>query len=181
MDPTRTRVAIAVVLLLACAGSWWALSKAGRPEPVLVAVPPPPPAKSSNPRPVLEPSPEPAVQHTYHLPRTRPARADFAPTRESLELEEIHSFQRAGMKAAGHAKRECLMPWAEQTGEPVEVVMDAVLNDGIVVDVRLRTLNELPPEVLDCMSDHVWGVEWPMVDGSGEMNFQRVISVGVDP
>ena len=180
MDASRARWVIAAVVVLACLGSWWALTRAGRPGPVYVAVPPPPARALAEPTPVEPgPRPEPRVEpRTYHLTRDEaPPPAPRERASEPMELEELHSFQRAGVETAGHAKRECLRPWAEQTGAEVEVVMDAVVHDGVVVDFRLRSLTELPDDVLDCVRDQVWAVEWPMADVSGEMTFQETIHI----
>lgn len=168
MDPTRAKIVIAAAVTLACLGSWWWLSSASRPEPVFVAVPPPRP----------QPTPEP---RTYHLTRDASPPPPPLPPSDPMELQDIHSFQRAGVQAAGHAKRECVRPWVEAMGEPVEIVMDAVLHDGVVVDFRLRTLTEIPEEVLDCVRDQVWAIEWPTADASGEMSFQNVIAVDPKP
>jgi hypothetical protein len=179
MDSMRARVGIATAVLLACVGSWWFLSSTSQPEPLFVAVPPPPPAGALTAPPAPRtPRPEP---RTYHLAReAEPPRPRERAT-EPLQLEEIHSFQRAGVQAAGHAKRECVRPWVEAMGEPVEIVLDAVLHDGVVVDFRLRTLTEIPDDVLDCVRDQVWAVEWPMADSAGELSFQNVISVEPKP
>lgn len=84
------------------------------------------------------------------------------------------------------ARSECLVPWLgrEGDGDPVEIVFDAVIHDGRLVDVGLRSMRlEVPADVLECVADRAWYAEWPEWDLPGELRLQRSIEVKppVDP
>jgi hypothetical protein len=78
------------------------------------------------------------------------------------------------------ARTDCLVPWLGRDGDgaPEEVVFDAVLHDGRLVDVGIRAMRlELPSDVLQCVADRAWYAEWPEWDLPGELRLQRSIEV----
>jgi hypothetical protein len=77
-----------------------------------------------------------------------------------------------------NSRNECLRPWVrdQELGE-VEVVLDAVLWDGRVVDFGIRGLRDLPDHVVDCVADHAWSQPFPEHDLEGELRLQRAFPV----
>ena len=80
------------------------------------------------------------------------------------------------------ARDACLAPWVPTLPAPheVEFVLDVVTLDGSVTDFGFRAPagEELPPDVVQCVADAVWGVDWPPFDGlSGETRLQRTFTV----
>lgn len=118
----------------------------------------------------------------WEAPPSRPE-AEHVP----MDPEETQAFQRAAMRASGLAEAQCLEPWAQRTpavdaDQPeAEVVMDTILDDGVVVDVRLRGLVDLPPDVLDCIRDVAWATDWPEADSSGQLVFQHTLTARLAP
>lgn len=175
MDRWIPRVVGGACAVVAAIALWFTLSTAATPEPVLVAVPPP----EVKPAPIVPPPPR---QRVYHLPPPGADQPEEKPptAAAALQPDETRAFQRAGITAAGRAKEACLAPWAQEADTHVEVVMDAVVHDGVVADVQLRTLTELPQHVLDCVRDEAWSIEWPEAeDAPGQVRFQHTIEVGL--
>lgn len=167
----RWILGIGALFGLVLLGVWWAAtSDAPVPPPSArkpVATAPKRPANTRIPLPAPQDIPPPV------LPRERPEPAQLTPD----DRQRMNIAVDAVLTAA---RTECLVPWLgrEGDGEPVEIVFDAVLNDGRLVDVGLRSMRlEVPPDVLDCVADRAWYADWPEWDIAGELRLQRSIDV----
>ncbi|MBX2796199.1 MAG: hypothetical protein KTR31_00980 [Myxococcales bacterium] len=77
------------------------------------------------------------------------------------------------------ARDSCIVEWIDGIADPTEAefVFDAVLVDGRLSDVTMRSLNlEMPQTVADCIRDAAWYADWPTWDLEGELRLQRQIS-----
>lgn len=82
------------------------------------------------------------------------------------------------------ARHECLEPWVDSLTNPreTEFVFDAVIHDGELADIGLRSLSEAVPEdVVACVADKVWEADWPTMDVPGELRLQRTLTVTPAP
>jgi hypothetical protein len=81
-------------------------------------------------------------------------------------------------QVATAAREGCVRPFAQEEGlGKVEIVLDAVLWDGEVVDFGLRGLQDVPDHVLDCIADAAWNTPFPVHDKAGELRLQRMLEV----
>lgn len=175
---TSRGLVAAVAAVVIAVALWWTLSDAAHaPEPVLMTAPkePAPPV-----RPSPAPLPQPPVRRTYHLPP--PGAEPPAPRPPQpvavMDLETQKDFQRITHRAMRDAEAECVKPWVEMTQEGAELVLDTVVQDGVVVDVELRALGELPEALVDCVRDVVWQARWPEAsDAPGQLRFQHAMDV----
>lgn len=130
------------------------------PRPAQVRIPLPPPRSVEPPRP----------------PDERPAEARLTPD----DRREMNFAVDAVIRAA---REECLQPWlagVDAAPPESEFVFDAVLFDGQLADVGLRSLDlPLPQDVVDCVADRAWYADWPSWELGGELRLQR--SFGVRP
>ena len=121
-------------------------------------------------------------------PPSAPRSPPVAPTPEPKEAPELVAddlrlpaelsadIARTTSEAVGEAKNTCLRPWAEEQDAIVEMVLDAVVSDGSLIELDLRPLTELPDPVIDCVRDTLWEYDWPQhPDHRGEVRFQRSI------
>lgn len=183
-------IALGVVgaIVLIGLGAWWTLAPTDPNEPTepaeAVAPAPQPNKPLTAPRTWSLPRPASAVQELDpvagqepHVPASDPEPVRAAPP-GSMTREETQAFQRASMAVTKEANDSCLRPWTERTGSVAEAVMDVVVQDGVVVDVQLRSLTDLPTNVLDCIADLAWSQEWPVAVSEGEVRFQNSLAVG---
>jgi hypothetical protein len=76
------------------------------------------------------------------------------------------------------ARADCLQPWVNDAGKPVELVFDVLLSDGRVSDIGMRPLGATVPEqVVSCVADKAWLADWPEWDLPGEIRLQRSINM----
>lgn len=138
--------------------------------------PAPPPARPASP----PPRPAPARGGArVSLPRPEAPPAAPAPR---LDGARKYALNDAVDGVVRDARGDCLAPWvrgAPDRGE-VEFVLDVVAVDGEVVDFGLRAPGgeALPPDVVQCLGDVVWGRDWARFEGlSGETRLQRSFTV----
>ncbi|MCA9494220.1 MAG: hypothetical protein KC621_30040 [Myxococcales bacterium] len=82
------------------------------------------------------------------------------------------------------ARVECLEPWVDGLPNPheTEFVFDAVIHDGELADIGLRSLSvPVPEEVVGCVADKVWEADWPTMNVPGELRLQRTLTVTPAP
>lgn len=130
-----------------------------------VPVPGAPSVRRSVPPPTGVEAPEP--------PDERPEPAKVTP-----DLRREMNFAMDAVLRA--ARQDCLQPWldVDPSGPPVEVVFDAVLFDGKLVDFGLRSLGPaVPDEVVACVADAVWYGDWPDWEIRGELRLQRAVEL----
>jgi len=93
-----------------------------------------------------------------------------------VPVELSAEIARTTNEAVGDAKDTCLVPWVEEQDQVVELVLDAVVSDGALIELDLRPLTELPDPVIDCVRDTLWDYDWPQdPEHRGEVRFQRSI------
>lgn len=174
---------VVVVLAMAGAAVTTILVDEGL-DPVVEDPDPPPPRPTVTP---AQPRPRPDVVDTRTTQRIslQPPEGHELPNRpDTIELNpltpdmrrEMNYFVDDILKASRNA---CIMPWLEEIGPGTrsEFVFDAVLVDGEMYDIGVRSLDrELPGEVSGCISDQAWSQEMPKFDFPGEVRLQRSIS-----
>jgi len=168
------------VLVLAALGLLWASMRelpGDGTEPVPVPAPRPerrapavvPPAAADGPM-GRRPLPAPVG----HEPARRPDNA----TKANLSTEQWRDYNTAVHELVTRARKQCLRPYVRDAGlGRIEVVIDAVLWDGEVVDFGIRGLQDVPDHVLDCVAEEAWGTQFPAHDIPGEVRLQRSVPV----
>ncbi|MEQ1564864.1 MAG: hypothetical protein ABMA64_04445 [Myxococcota bacterium] len=117
-------------------------------------------------------APPPGVERP-RIPRERPEEARITPDDRRAMNFAVDDVLKA-------ARADCLEPWVGTVSPEVaeEVVFDAVLIDGRVVDIGIRALtHEIPPDVLACVADRAWLSDWPEWELKGELRMQRSFEV----
>lgn len=73
------------------------------------------------------------------------------------------------------ARDKCILPWLGGLADPqAEIVFDAVLYEGQLYDVGIRSLDlDMPERVRSCIGDQAWSQEVPSLDLPGEVRLQR--------
>jgi len=95
-----------------------------------------------------------------------------------LSTEEWRDYNVAMHDVATNARERCVRPFAQENDlGTVEIVLDAVLWDGEVVDFGLRGLQQVPDHVLDCVAEVAWNTRFPVHDKPGELRLQRMLEV----
>ncbi len=95
-----------------------------------------------------------------------------------LSTEEWRDYNEAMHRVASDARDACVRPYAQERDlGKIEIVLDAVLWDGEVVDFGLRGLQDVPDHVLDCVAEIAWQTPFPIHPAPGELRLQRVIDV----
>ncbi len=89
-------------------------------------------------------------------------------------------------EAVRAARDACLVPYVNGLADPeeVEFVLDVVVVDGQVADFGFRAPggDEVPPDVVQCLADEVWGVDWPRFAAlEAETRLQRSFTVRPAP
>jgi hypothetical protein len=140
----------------------------------------PPPSSAPDPK-----EPRPTAPAGYQSQRIglepppgvdRPALPREPPKPALLTPDDRRAMNFAVDDVVKAAKRDCLLPWLAKVAPDAtsEFVIDAVLYDGRVVDIGLRSLDrELPPDVTSCVADRAWLSDWPEWDLPGELRLQR--------
>jgi len=161
----------------------WLVLRAGSDRTV---VPPKEPVKTAerrpSPRPVA-PAEAPSPTEAPGTPLTRqrgglPVRAmDQAVAPVDVSVRTAFNF--ALQEAVNEARFRCLDDWFNEGGVDPDttLVMDAVTQDGVVVDIAFRGAGEIPEHVVLCVKDVAWDLEWPELDLEGERRFQRSFNV----
>jgi hypothetical protein len=99
-------------------------------------------------------------------------------TRANLSTEQWRDYNTAMHEVVTQAREVCIRPFAQQNNlGKVEIVMDAVLWEGQVVDFGLRGLQDTPDHVLDCIGEVAWNTQFPAHDVPGEVRLQRTLDV----
>ena len=166
--------AVALVVLLGLTALFW-IGTGERPveKPTKAVVPKrPPPTRTVY---HFEP-PERAVPTEAPAP-VEPAEpgAPSAP----MNREVMNGFAAASNEATGRMWHECVRPWRDDH-EPIDapLTVNLVLQDGWVGDVEIIAPVPLPPDLLSCMEDRMWSVEFPEFPGQrGELRLQRTLEL----
>ncbi len=171
MTERRVLSALVVLLIVGALVFGWLFLTAPT-DPVVVRAPEPPRAKVR-----ARPSPSPG---RVSLPR--PAAPEPAGTRPRLDPNTKYSLNDHVDQVVRAAREECLLPYVNGVPDPheLEFVLDVVLVEGDATDfgVRVPGGEALPTEVVACMADAVWAVDWPHFDGTGpETRLQRDFTV----
>lgn len=171
-------IATGGLLLLALIGLGWALTRATPDEPSVEA--PEPAPLRVRPAPKAVPEDGPMARRTLPapagVPRPEVAPPDGPPA--DLSTEQWRDYNEAVHQLVLVARRECVRPWVHEQGlGRIEIVLDAVLWDGEVVDFGIRGLQDVPDHVLDCVADHAWNASFPRYDIPGELRLQRAVKV----
>ncbi len=177
----------AVVVVLAVAGG--AISTLlfqGGIDPVAETPDPVPPRPTVTPAPARpEAAPRASQRISLEPPpeRERPVRPEVVePTPLTPDMRrEMNYFVDDILKAS---RDDCILPWLDQMepGTEAEFVIDAVLYDGQMYDVGIRSLDhELPGSVRSCIGDKAWSRDAPELDLSGEIRLQRSASYTARP
>ncbi|HHO53819.1 MAG TPA: hypothetical protein ENK18_23840 [Deltaproteobacteria bacterium] len=138
------------------------------PPPVASSVAPSAPA----PRATRVQLPRPADVQLPEPPREPPAPAELTP-------DDRRRMNYAMNDVLIEAREACILPWIDGLEEPLkaEFVLDAVLYDGHLYDVGIRSLDlEMPTSVRDCIADKAWYGDWPSWDLQGELRLQRSVA-----
>jgi len=110
-----------------------------------------------------------------------PERPEHAAKAE-LDTEQWRDYNVAVHEMVTRARAQCLRPFVrEQQLGKVEVIIDAVLWDGEVVDFGIRGLEEVPDHVIDCVAEEAWGTQFPAHQLAGEIRLQRAVPVEGGP
>ena len=132
-----------------------------------------------SPRPVVAPTPTeapgtPLTRQRAGLP-VRAMDQALAP----VDVSGRTAFYFALQEAVTEARFRCLDDWFNEGGVDPDttLVMDAVTQDGAVVDIAFRGAGEIPEHVVQCVKDVAWDLEWPELDLEGERRFQRSFNV----
>ncbi len=177
MNSTQRAVGVATVALL-LAALLILLSVVGASpssEPEEPAPPPPLPARGST----LPDAPSGPMARVA-VPRP----SDAAPLKEppvgrtELNTEQWRDYNLAVDDVTRAAREACLRPWAqaEDIGR-VEVIVDAILWDGEVVDFGIRGLGDIPDDVLACVAEIAWSTPFPSHELVGEIRLQRPLQI----
>lgn len=169
-------VSLAVLLLMALviAGS----SDGPEEQPA-----PAPAARTSRSEPVR------AAPRAVRVPLPAPAGRAHPDVRERLAPVHLTGDLKFTMNSAVDdairpARLQCLEPWVDSLTDAreTEFVFDAVIHDGALADIGLRSLTEAVPEdVVACVADVVWDSDWPPMDVPGELRLQRTLTVTPAP
>lgn len=131
---------------------------AERPMPASVRIPLPPPRNVEPPTP----------------PDERPPPAPITP-------DDRRDMNFAVDRVLQAAREECLEPWlagVDDAPPKAEFVFDAVLFDGQLADIGMRSLHlEVPRDVVGCVADRAWYADWPTWDLQGELRLQRSFEI----
>jgi hypothetical protein len=137
----------------------------------------PEPAPRAAPRPVAPDSARVRIRPPKGVEAPEPPDERPEPAKVTPDLRREMNYAMDGVIRT--ARRECVDAWVADAGG-AELVFDAVLYDGRLVDFGLRSLGEpLPDDVVACVADAVWYGDWPEWDLPGEMRLQR--SVELEP
>ena len=132
----------------------------------------PAPAPASAPQPRTRPDPR---------PRDTPApRVEPRPKPDPVPPDIRQEYNYAMRAAVKELRLQCIQPYVDDAGlvEPSTMVVDAVVTDGELTDIGLRSVGaEIPVDVEDCARDAAWGIDWPTWNGSGELRFQETLTV----
>lgn len=119
------------------------------------------------------------------VPLRRPAGVQLpeppeeAPEPAYLSPDDRRLMNHAMNDVLSEARDACILPWLDEQQEPLKAqfVLDAVLYDGQLYDVGIRSLDlEMPGAVSDCIADKAWYGDWPSWDLSGELRLQRSVA-----
>jgi hypothetical protein len=178
----RIGIGAAVVLLAATAGLLSMVLGGGGPGEAGGAVEEP---AAPSPEPVAHPGGVPRATRASLPPpagieRPQPPPEPLPPARVTPDDRREMNYAVDGVLRA--ARVDCLEPFLADAGaEPgaeEEFVFDAVLYDGRLYDVGLRSMgHDLPDSVLACVADRAWYSDWPEWDLGGELRLQRSIAV----
>jgi hypothetical protein len=136
---------------------------------------PVPAPRAATPRPAAAPGGRVQVRPPKGVEAPAPPDERPEPAAITPDLRREMNYAMDGVIQA--ARRECLDPWVERVGT-TEMVFDAVLYDGRLVDFGLRSLGEpVPDDVLACVADAVWYGDWPEWELGGELRLQRSIEL----
>jgi len=129
----------------------------------------------------VRPHPAPLVRQPLRPPPgiTPPEPAAERPSPAQLEPADRKLMNYAVDNVLKEARDDCILPWIDAIEDPLtaEFVFDAVLHDGQLFDVGLRSLSaEVPPTVLDCVAEKAWLGDWPTWNIQGELRLQRSTS-----
>jgi len=134
-----------------------------------------------------EPTPQPrSGRSVYHFtpPGAEPAQPE--PEEDwpegaspSVPPDIIAAFSLASNDATGLMWEECVRPWrGEEEVDDSPLTVNLVLVDGRVSDVEIISPIALPAELIQCMKDRVWSVDFPEHDlHRGELRLQRTLSL----
>jgi hypothetical protein len=141
---------------------------------------PPAPEVQVEPRPDPGPVASKAVRHALKPPADiePPEPPDERPAEAAVTPDDRRAMNYAVDHVLRAARDECIVPWLDTIPEPTnaEFVFDAVLYDGQLYDVGLRSLSlDMPGEVVDCVADRAWYADWPTWDLGGELRLQRQV------
>ena len=133
----------------------------------------------------IAPAPAPASKPRTRVdprPRDTPVPASLArpnPTTENVPPDVKQDYNYAMRDAVKEARIQCIAPYVDEVGmlEPATMVMDAVVTDGELTDISLRSVGDMPKDVVDCARDAAWAIDWPSWDGQGELRFQETFTV----
>lgn len=150
------------------------------------AIDPPPVADAEEPArrpggtvPVAAPAAGPMARRPIPSPTgAKAARPPSNSPAADLSTEEWRDYNSAMHDVVSKAREACIRPYAQEQGlGKIEVIVDAVLWDGQVVDFGLRGLQEVPDHVLDCVGEIAWNSPFPSHDVPGEVRLQRNLEV----
>ena len=173
---TKDRVAVALTGLVALLVTAWMLFGGAEETPEAA----PPAAEAPEPTPPARQASAPAVYHLPHpdlseeeLPPPRPPDPDAEP----LSVPDRAAFNKAVNHGVRDAHAECVEPWLSGAplGPFVELVVNARVVDGDVIDLELRSIEELPADLVECVRDVLWERDWPSADVTGEVRFQEML------
>ena len=178
MNPQRTvGLVTALIFVLAFLALLWVATRQPDVTPPVAAPATPPPS----PLPAPPEAPELGAMQRRPLPAPEGVRPPQPPPdapAAQLGAEQWRDYNTAIHEIVVQARTECLRPYAQQAGlGKVEVILDAVLWDGRVVDFGIRGLQDVPDHVLDCVADLAWSTPIPEHDIPGELRLQRAIPV----
>jgi len=112
--------------------------------------------------------------------------APEAPIEEAVGRELLtgdaagQGFQESLHQAIGAARSGCLHGWQDTLPADVkgELVIDAIVVDGVIDRVDLRAVGiSVPEDILDCVEEQAMGVYWPETALTGERRFQRTMEL----
>jgi len=183
MDAQRLIGGLTVgVLVLAGLGLFWlATAPPSVPDPPVPTPQPAVPVPSPRAPPVVPPpAPGPMARRTLPAPTDRPVRPPPPPNapRAKLSTEQWRDYNESVHEMVTRAREACLRPYVRDAGlGRIEVVVDAVLWEGEVVDFGIRGLQDVPDHVIDCVADEAWATPFPRHELAGEVRLQRSVPV----